>query len=92
MPRAASMQLTARHRAYWRRNLRLTLGLLVVWFAVSFVAGYFAVELNEFSFLDFPLGFYIFAQGALIAFLLIIAIYVRAMNRLDREYGVAEKR
>ena len=50
------------------------------------------MELNEFSFLDFPLGFYIFAQGALIAFLLIIGIYVRVMNRLDREYGVAEKR
>ncbi len=86
------MKLTERHRAYWRRNLRLTLALITVWFVVSFGAGWYAAELNEYTFLDFPLGFYIFAQGALIAFLVIIGIYVRVMNRLDREYGVAEKR
>lgn len=86
------MQLTERHLAYWRRTQRLTLTLLAVWFLVTFVSGYFAVELNAFSFLGIPLAFYIFAQGALIAFLIIIAIYVRTMNRLDREYGVAERR
>lgn len=86
------MELTARHRAYWRLNLLLTGALLLLWFSGTFVAGYYAIELNELSFLDFPLGFYFFAQGALIAYLLIIAAYVRIMNRLDRRYGVSERR
>ena len=40
------------------------------------------------SFLGFPLGFYLFAQGALLVYLAIIVIYVVAMNRLDRRYRV----
>lgn len=86
------MKLSENHRAYWRCNLLLTLSLLVVWFAVTFVAGYYARGLNAFSFLDFPLGFYIFAQGALIVYLAIVGIYVFVMNRLDRRYGVSERR
>ncbi len=86
------MKLTRRHRAYWRINLILTTSLLVVWFLVTFVTGYFARELNAYSFFGFPLSFYIFSQGALIVFMFIIAIYVWVMNRLDRKFGVAEKR
>ena len=86
------MKLTRRHRAYWRINLILTASLLAVWFGVTFVTGYFARELNEYSFLGFPLSFYIFSQGALIVFLLIIGVYVWIMNRLDRRFGVAERR
>ncbi|HJW10353.1 MAG TPA: sodium/substrate symporter small subunit, partial [Albitalea sp.] len=36
------MQLTDRHRTYWRRNLRLTAALLIVWCGVTFGVGYFA--------------------------------------------------
>lgn len=86
------MNLTERHRAYWRRNLWLTLSLLLAWFFVTFVSGFFADDLNGISFLGFPLGFYILAQGSLIAYLAIIGIYVLVMNRLDRKYGVAERR
>ncbi|HRQ57680.1 MAG TPA: DUF4212 domain-containing protein [Azoarcus taiwanensis] len=86
------MKLTRRHRVYWRINLILTASLLMVWFLISFVTGYFARELNEYSFLGFPLSFYIFSQGALIVYLLIIGIYVWVMNRLDRRFGVAERR
>jgi putative solute:sodium symporter small subunit len=86
------MKLTRRHRAYWRINLILTASLLAVWFLITFVTGYFARELNEYSFLGFPLSFYIFSQGALIVFLIIIGIYVWVMNRLDRRFGVAERR
>ncbi|TAH40197.1 MAG: DUF4212 domain-containing protein [Betaproteobacteria bacterium] len=86
------MKLTDQHRAYWLRNRILTVSLLMVWFAVTFVAGYYARELNAFSFLDFPLGFYIFAQGSLIVYLAIVGIYVFVMNRLDRRYGVGERR
>ena len=86
------MKLTERHSAYWRWNLVLTFSLLGVWFTITFVAGYFADELNAVSFLGFPLGFYVFAQGSLIVYLAIIAIYFFVMNRLDRRYGVNERR
>lgn len=86
------MKLTDAQRAYWRRNLLLTFSLLAVWLGVTFVTGYYANELNTLSFLGFPLGFYIFAQGALVIYVLIVVIYVVVMNRLDRRYGVGERR
>lgn len=84
------MQLTEKHREYWRRNLRLTGFLLVVWFAVTFVVVWFARELNDIVFLDFPLPFWIGAQGALIVYVMLIRHYAVRMNELDEEYGVAE--
>jgi putative solute:sodium symporter small subunit len=84
------MQLTDKHREYWRRNLRLTAVLLAIWFVVTFVVSYFARELNEIVIAGFPLGFYMGAQGALIVYVLIIWFYARSMNKLDREYGVHE--
>ncbi|AUM01430.1 hypothetical protein B4966_03640 [Rhodocyclaceae bacterium] len=86
------MQLSARQRAYWRRTRLLTAALLAVWFAVTFVCAIYADALNEFELFGFPLGFYVFAQGALIVYLAIIALYVFLMNRLDHAYGVAERR
>ena len=86
------MKLTDAQRRYWRLNLLLTFGLLALWFGVTFVTGYYANELNAISFLGFPLGFYMFAQGSLVVYLLIIVVYVVVMNRLDRRYGVAERR
>ena len=86
------MKLTDAQRTYWRLNLLLTFGLLALWFGVTFVTGYYANELNAINFLGFPLGFYMFAQGSLVVYLLIIVVYVVVMNRLDRRYGVAERR
>ncbi|CAG0124886.1 hypothetical protein RHDC2_00729 [Rhodocyclaceae bacterium] len=83
------MQLTQKHREYWGRNLKVTAILLVLWFVVTFVVGYFARELNSITFIG-PLGFYMGAQGALIVYVLIIWYYARYMNNLDREYGVHE--
>ncbi|MDX5411345.1 MAG: DUF4212 domain-containing protein [Thauera sp.] len=86
------MKIDERQRAYWRRNLALTLTLLGVWFGVTFVGGYFAAELNAVSFLGFPLGFYLFAQGSLLIYLVIIVIYVFVMNRMDRQYRYGARR
>jgi len=83
------MQLTERHREYWRKNLRITAILLVIWFIVTFVVGYFARELS-FNFFGWPFAFYVGAQGALIVYVLIILFYARYMNNLDIEYGVHE--
>lgn len=85
------MQLTERHQEYWKKNITLTAVLLAIWFVVTYVAGFFARELNEIVLFGFPLGFYMGAQGALIVYVVIIFYYANRMNRMDREYDVAEK-
>lgn len=84
------MQLTAKHHEYWRRNLVITGTLLSVWFLVTFVEAWFARELNTMTFLGFPLGFYMSAQGSLIIYVVLIGIYALLMRKLDLEYGVDE--
>lgn len=84
------MQLTQKHHEYWRKNLRITAVLLVVWFIVTFVEGWYARELNNFTFLGFPFGFYMSAQGSLIIYVVLIGIYAWYMNKLDRQYDVHE--
>ena len=85
------MQLTERHHEYWRKNLAITAILMAIWFLATFVEGWFARDLNNYTFLGFPLGFYMSAQGSLIIYVVIIGFYARYMNRLDQEYGVAEE-
>ncbi len=84
------MQLTERQREYWRRNLRLTAVLLAIWFVATFVVAYYARELDGYTFLGFPLPFYMGAQGALVIYVLVIWFYARRMNALDKEYDVHE--
>jgi len=77
--------------AYWRRNLRLTLTLLSIWFVVGYLlAIVLAPALNNFTFLGMPLGFWIAQNGAIYVFVLLILIYAVMMNRLDKEFGVEE--
>lgn len=84
------MRLGRKHRDYWRRNLKATAWLLTLWFVVSFVVSFFARELASVTFMGFPLGFYMGAQGAPLIYLAIIWWYARYMSKLDREYGVHE--
>ncbi len=84
------MTLTERQREYWRKNLRITAVLMVIWFLVTFGVGYFARELN-FTFFGWPFSFWVGGQGALIVYVLMIWYYARTMNRLDQEFGVAEE-
>lgn len=85
------MQTDDKRQAYWQKNLRLTAVLLAIWFVVTYVVAFFAPAINQISFLGFPLAFYMGAQGALIIYVAIIAYYAWTMNKLDREYGVAEE-
>lgn len=81
----------AQRQEYWRKNIRFMAGLLVIWASVSFGAGIFFVEqLNQFSFIGYPLGFWFAQQGSIIVFVLLIAAYVVRMDRLDAEFGISE--
>ena len=82
MPR---MNEDARSR-FWSRTKRLTAGLLVAWLLVNLLGSWFARDLNAFKVWGFPLGFWVAAQGALIAYLAIIVVYVWRMDRLEANY------
>ena len=76
---------------YWRKNLRLMAVLLTIWALVSFGAGILFVEpLNNINFIGFPLGFWFAQQGSIITFVILIAVYVWRMDKLDKDYGVDE--
>jgi len=84
------MQLTEKHKEYWRKNLRITGILLAIWFVVTYVVAYFARDLN-FHFFGWPFSFWMGAQGALVVYVVLIGYYAHYMGKLDQEYGVAEE-
>lgn len=83
------MELTEKHRDYWRKNVTVTAILLAIWAIVTYVVGYYARELS-FSFFGWPFAFWMGGQGALVIYVIIIGFYARYMNRLDLEYDVHE--
>jgi putative solute:sodium symporter small subunit len=91
--RAQAGELTQQQKdAYWRYNVMLTTILLVIWFVVTYIiSGVLAGWLNQFSFLGFPLGYYMAAQGSLAIFVIEIAVYAYLMNKKDEEFGIREE-
>jgi len=77
--------------AYWKANLRLLAICLSVWFVVSYVFGIILVDvLNQFQIGGYPLGFWFAQQGSIYTFVILIFVYARQMNKLDREHDVHE--
>jgi putative solute:sodium symporter small subunit len=81
--------MTEDRQRHWRRTLRLTVALLAVWFVASFGVAWFARDLS-FDFFGWPFSFWVGAQGALLVYLGLVALYARRMRRLDQEHGVDE--
>ena len=78
--------------AYWKENIKYVSILLVVWFAVSYGAGILLKEqLDEVSLGGFKLGFWFAQQGSIYVFVILIFVYVRIMNKLDKKYGFDEE-
>lgn len=82
MPKSRASPSESAPTPYWRRNLRLIALLLVVWAALTFVPAFFARSLT-FNFIGWPFAFWMAAYGAPLAYLIIIAIFARTMNRAD---------
>ena len=72
------------HRRYWRFNLALIAVLMTIGFIVSFIAPLFARTLAGVRFAGFSLPFYLGAQGAILIYVLLVAIYIVLMQRADR--------
>ncbi len=77
--------------AYWRQNLKYLVILLLIWFAVSFGAGIlFKDALDTIKIGGFPLGFWFAQQGSIYVFVILIFVYIRLMNTLDKKFGYDE--
>jgi len=78
-------------KAYWKENIRYVIILLAIWFVVSYGAGIiFKDALNNIRIGGFKLGFWFAQQGAIYVFVILIFVYVRLMNKLDKKYGYDE--
>lgn len=76
---------------YWKKNIRIVLILLSIWFTVSYLFGILLVDdLNNISIGGAKLGFWFSQQGSIYVFVILIFVYVRLMNKLDKEYSVDE--
>ncbi len=77
--------------AYWRANLRLVTGCMLVWFICSYGFGILLVEqLNTVRIGGFKLGFWFAQQGSIYVFVALIFFYAWRMNKMDRQYDVHE--
>lgn len=78
-------------KKYWQHNLKYLFILLIIWFLVSYGCGIlFVDELNALRLGGFKLGFWFAQQGSIYVFIVLIAVYVYLMNKLDKKYQLNE--
>ena len=75
---------------HWRRTRQLMIIHLVIWFVFAYLIHWFAPTLNQTSFMHFPLGFYMAAQGSLVVFVVQLFIFIRQQHAIDVQCGMAE--
>ena len=78
--------------AHWRKTTRLMWIHLGIWIFFGYVIHMFVYQLNKITIpiLGFPLGFYMAAQGSLIVFVVMLFVFAKQQDKIDREYGYAE--
>jgi len=84
-----AVELTEKHKEYWRKNVTMTMILLAIWAVITYVVGWLARDLS-FNFFGWPFSFWVGAQGALAIYVVLIWYYAHYMGKLDKEYGVDE--
>ncbi|MDG2194734.1 MAG: DUF4212 domain-containing protein [Polaribacter sp.] len=76
-------------KKYWKTNLKYLAILLSIWFVVSYGFGILLVdELNTIRLGGFKLGFWFAQQGSMYVFVILIFVYIRLMNALDKKYNL----
>ena len=80
-------------RIYWSRTSQLMRTILVLWLFFGFLVHMAAPGLNQvhLPIFRFPLGFYMAAQGSLIAFVFLCFWNARAQNQIDEDFNVSEE-
>ena len=73
-------------KEYWKANIRLLIILLSIWFMIWFGFGIILSDfLDQFSIGGFKLGFWFAQQGSIYGFVILIFVYVFAMNRIEKK-------
>ena len=82
---------TQNQENYWKANVRLIFGCLIVWALVSYGFGILlrpmlaGIEVG-----GTDLGFWFAQQGSIISFIILVFFYAWRMNALDKEHGLEE--
>jgi putative solute:sodium symporter small subunit len=76
---------------HWRQTSKLMWIAMAIWAFFSFIIHFFVNSLNSIVILGFPLGFYMAAQGSLIAFVVLLFWFAKRQDKIDRDHGVAEE-
>jgi len=82
----------ANQEAHWAATTRLMFIHLGVWIFFGYIIHMFVNQLNAITIpvLKFPLGFYMAAQGSLIVFVVMLFMFARQQDKIDRDHGYAE--
>ncbi len=77
---------------YWKENIRILTILLSIWFVVSFLMSViFVDQLDAIRIGGFKFGFWMAQQGSIYIYVILIFIYLKMMDKLDRKYHHEEK-
>jgi putative solute:sodium symporter small subunit len=76
--------------SYWTKTRNLMIVMMALWVFFGYVVHMFVGSLNNIVILGFPFGYYMAAQGSLIAFVVMLFVFARRQNAIDEEHGVAE--
>jgi putative solute:sodium symporter small subunit len=75
---------------HWRATTRLMWLHLGLWLFFGYIIHFFVNYLNKIVIIGFPLGFYLAAQGSLIVFVVMLFMFAKQQDNIDRRFGVAE--
>ncbi len=75
---------------YWRGVVRWTLLGLFAWLFVTVAVSWFAGSFNRWTVAGAPAGFWLAAQGAIVAYLIIIVAHGWVMDRLEARRQASE--
>ncbi len=77
---------------YWQENIKILSILMSIWFIVSFLLGIvFVDQLDNIRFAGFKLGFWISQQGSIFIYVLLVYLYLKAMDKLDKKYKLDDE-
>jgi putative solute:sodium symporter small subunit len=77
---------------YWKANLRLIFGSLIIWGLCSYGAAILlrpmlaGIEVG-----GTDIGFWFAQQGSILTFIVLIFFYAWRMNKIDEQFGVHEE-
>ena len=76
---------------HWEKTKSLMTITLVIWFIFSIVIFMFGEGMNNYSFLGYPLAYYMSAQGSIVVFVVLIFWFANKQEKIDEEFGFTEK-